>query len=176
MARDGYKKLSGRSAFSVQQAYLGEEHLVVVDGVYQERVKRIRYADIEAILICPTRSGAVLSLLTGLGTLLLTIVALANLHNSSFMAWLIVAVISGMIFVWGMYQQGSAVFGVQTAVQTVILPGLGTKRKAAKALVQLTQRVEAVQGQLSAEALQAAHQIWRLADVAARERDRKSVV
>lgn len=170
MARGGYKKISGRSTFSVQQAYLGEDHLLVVDGVYKEVSKRMRYEDIEAILICPTKSGAVLSMLTGLGTVLFTVVMLANLQNSSFVAWLIVAVVTGLIFGWGLYQRGSAVFGVQTAVQTVVLAGLGSRRKSARGLAQLAERVEAAQGRLSVEALQAAHQAQRSAAWADRGR------
>ena len=129
MARGGYRKFSGRSAFSVQKAYLGEDHLLIVEGVYKESTKRIRYEDIEAILICPTKTGAVMSMLAGLGTVLFTVVALANLQNSSFVLWLIVAVVTGAIFGLGLYHRGSAVFGVQTAVQTVVLAGLGSRRK-----------------------------------------------
>jgi len=170
MARSRYQKFSGRSTFSVQQAYLGEDHLLVVDGVYKERAKRIRYEDIEAILICPTKAGAVVSMLAGLGTMLFTIVMLANLNNSSFVAWLIVALVTAAIFALGLYHRGSAVFGVQTAVQTVILSGLGSRRKSAKATTQLAQRIEAAQGRLTAEALLAAHEAQRSAAWAARGR------
>jgi hypothetical protein len=170
MARGGYRKFSGRSAFSVQKAYLGEDHLLIVQGVYKESTKRIRYEDIEAILICPTKTGAVMSMLAGLGTVLFTVVALANLQNSSFVLWLIVAVVTGAIFGLGLYHRGSAVFGVQTAVQTVVLAGLGSRRKSAKATAQLAERAEAVQGRLSVEALRAAHQARRSAAWAARGR------
>lgn len=162
-----YKKISGRSTFSVQKAYLGDDHLLVVDGVYQEQSKRIRYEDIQAILICPTKAGSVLALLTGLGGLLFSFLAAANWQNPSFVPWLIVAVVVWGIFGLGLYHQGSVVFGLQTAVQTVILGGLGTRRKADKGAALLAQRIEATQGRLSTEALQAAHQAQRSAAWAA---------
>lgn len=170
MAAEKYIKLSGRSTFSVQEAYLGEDHLLVLDGVYQENAKRIDYADVEAILVCPTKSGSIVSLLAGLGGLLFTIVAMANVQNSSFIAWLIVAVVIWVIFGLGIYSRGSAIFGIQTAVQTVLVGGLGNRRKAYRAKRLLTERIEAVQGRLSAEALHEAQQAARSAAWEARGR------
>lgn len=172
MARGPYQKLSGRSTFSVQKAYLGADHLLIVDGFFKESAKRIQYNDIEAILICPTKGGSVLSLLAGLGGLLFTGIALANWQTGSFVPWLIVAGVVWFLFGLGLYGKGSAVFGLQTAVQTVILSGLGTRRKSARARTQLSERIEAVQGRLSAEALRAAHDAQRTAAWAERGRSK----
>lgn len=159
MAEKPYKKFSGRSVFSVQQAYLGEDHLLVVDGTYQERAKRIDYADIEAILVCPTKAGSIWSLIAALGGLLFTIVSLANFGGVAFFIWLTIALVLWGIFGVGLYGRGSVVFGVQTAVQTVVLAGLSNQRKAERAKRLLTERIEAVQGPLEAEALRAARSL-----------------
>ncbi len=170
MARDVYQKLSGRSAFSDQEAYFGKDHLLIVEGTYRERVKRIDYEAIEAILVCPTKMGAVVSLLAGLGGLFLTAATLANIGENGFLAWLIVTLVVWSIFGAGLYRKGSVVFGLQTAVQTVILGGVGSRRKADRVKARLAERVEAVQGRLSAGALQAAHQAQRSAAWEARGR------
>lgn len=148
-----YKKFSGRSALNVQQAYLGPDHLLVVDGVYQERVKRIDYTDIQAILICPTKGGSILSLIYGLGGLLTTGIALAEWQGGAFVFWLIPALVLWVLFGLGIYQRGSAVFGIQTAVQTVLLPGLSGRRKAERARQLLAERIVAAQGPLDEAAL-----------------------
>ncbi len=159
MAEKPYKKLSGRSVFSVQQAYLGKDHLLVADGTYQERVKRIGYADIEAILICPTKAGSIWSLIAALGGLLFTIISLANFGGVAFFIWLTIALVLWGIFGVGLYGRGSVVFGVQTAVQTVVLAGLSNQRKARWAKKMLAEHIEAVQGPLEVEVLRAARSL-----------------
>ena len=51
------------------------------------------------------------------------------------------------------FVEKSAVVGVQTAVQTVVLDGVRTIRKARKVESRLAERIEAEQGQLTTEAL-----------------------
>lgn len=172
MTHRNYKKLSGRSTFSAQQAYLGPDHLLIVDGFFKESVKRIQYEAIEAILVCPTKTGSIFSLLAGLGGLLFTGITLASWQTSGFVPWLVVAAVVWLIFALGLYNKGSAVFGLQTAVQTIVLGGLGSRRKSTRAVAQLAERVEAVQGRLSVEALQAAHEAQRTAAWAARGRSK----
>jgi len=172
MARNGYRKLSGRTAVSLQQAYLGEDHLLVVEGAYRERVKRIDYEDIEAILICHTKSGGILSLFAGIGGLVLTLVTLSHWQEPTFPIWLGVTLITWLAFGVGVYGKGSALLGVQTAVQTVILAGANTRRKSAKAMTRLAERVMAVQGPVSPDDLESAHAKGRAAIWAARKPSR----
>ena len=59
-----------------------------------------------------------------------------------------------LVIFWG---KGSVTFGVKTAVQTVVLKGVNTRRKAAKAEARLAAEIERVQGELTEEALSAFH-------------------
>lgn len=156
MADGKMQKLFGNSAFTLQSGYLAEDHLLIVDGRFQERYKRLRYADIQALLIRRTAAGKVLALCAGLGGFLFLIIALTQTGSSAWIAWGVIAIVSWAIFALLLYGRGSAQMGVQTAVQTVFLEGVTTLRKAEKVAVALTTRVEAVQGRLEPEALQAA--------------------
>ncbi|CAA6676646.1 MULTISPECIES: hypothetical protein [unclassified Lentimonas] len=149
-----YKKLSGRSLLSVQSAHLGDDHLLVVEGHYVETYKRLYYNDIEAILVCPTSSGKVMAIL-------LTILSVCMILPVLFGGWdflplavfgVIPAVFAGVLF----YGRGSVLFGVKTAVQTVILDGVKSRRKANRVEAQLSAEIERVQGSLSEPDLQAA--------------------
>lgn len=151
MADGRYKKLVGRSLFSVQSCYLADDHLLILEGRYRERAKRIRYQDIEAVLICPTKSGAVLSLISALVGFILLIVALANAGSSALWVWLLLAVLCWIFFAGGIYGKGSALMGIQTAVQTVQLEGVSSMRKARKVAHRLNQRIRSVQGELGAD-------------------------
>lgn len=149
-----YKKLSGRSLLSVQSAYLADDHLLIVDGRYVETYKRLYYKDIEAILICPTATGGVMQILLTL--LSISFFIPAAFGGISYLPWAIFSVIFGAYAGVLFYGQGSALFGVKTAVQTVMLDGVTSRRKANKADVLLAAEVERAQGVLTEEALQAA--------------------
>jgi len=150
-----YEKLVGRSLFSVQTCYLGQDHLLVLDGRYRERAKRIRYEDIEAVLICPTKSGGIFSLISTLAGFALLIVALSNAGSSALWVWMTLAVICWAVFGLGIYGKGSALMGIQTAVQTVQLEGVSSLRKAWKVERRLNERIRAVQGALTVEQIKA---------------------
>lgn len=155
MADEQYEKLVGRSLFSVQTCYLGSDHLLVLDGRYRERAKRIRYEDIEAVLICPTKSGGIFSLISALVGFILLIVALSNAGSSALWVWMTLAVICWVVFGLGIYGKGSALMGIQTAVQTIQLEGVSNLRKAWKVGRRLNQRIRSVQGELTAEQIEA---------------------
>lgn len=151
MADGQYQKLVGRSLFSVQSCYLSDDHLLILDGRYRERAKRIRYQDIEAVLICPTKSGAVLSLISALAGFILLIVALANAGSSALWVWLFLAVVCWLFFARGIYGKGSALMGIQTAVQTIQLEGVSSMRQARKVAHRLNERIRSVQGELGVD-------------------------
>lgn len=151
MASEQYKKLVGRSLLSVQSCYLGKDHLLILDGRYRERAKRIRYQDIEALLICPTKTGNVVSLISALSGFALLVAALANANSVALWIWLALAVIAWGIFALGLYGKGSALMGIQTAVQTVHLEGASSMRKARTTETRLNERIVSVQGRLSVE-------------------------
>jgi hypothetical protein len=156
MAAKNMQKLFGNSASTLQSGYLAEDHLLIVNGRFQERYKRLKYADIQALLIRRTAGGKVLALCGGLGGFLFLIIALTQMDSSAWIAWGVIAIVSWAIFALSLYGQGTAQMGVQTAVQTVFLEGVTTLRKAEKVAVALTARVEAEQGRLEPEVLRAA--------------------
>ena len=155
-----YKKLSGRSTLSVQTAHLGDDHLLIVDGRYVETYKRLYYNDIEAILVCPTKTSQVMAIL-------LTIVSVCFIlpvvfGGMGYWPFLIFSVLFGVFAGVLFYGQGSVLFGVKTAVQTVILDGVSSRRKAYKAEALLGAEIERVQGVLTEQSLQSA--IYKDAD------------
>jgi|GEM_PF-2145378 len=149
-----YKKLSRRSLMSVQTAHLGEDHVLVVDGYYVETYKRLYYNDIEAILVCPTSTGKVMAiLLTILSVCMITPVLLGG---RGFLPLAVFGVIAAVYAGYLFYGQGSVLFGVKTAVQTVVLDGVKSRRKANKVEALLSAQIERVQGVLTESDLQAA--------------------
>lgn len=155
-----YKKLSGRSTLSVQTAHLADDHLLIVHGRYVETYKRLYYNDIEAILICPTKTSQVMAiLLTIVSVCFILPVAFGGLDYWPFLIFSVLfGVFAGVLF----YGRGSVLFGVKTAVQTVILDGVSSRRRADKAEALLGAEIERVQGVLTESALQSA--IYKDAD------------
>ena len=145
-----YTKLSGRSTFSVQKSFLAEDHLLVVDGHYTETYKRLYFKDIEAVLVCPTSSGMIIAAIM---TLLSASLVLLGITND--LLFTIPAIIPAIFAILLFYGGGSVRFGVQTAVQTVLLDGVKSKRKARKVKDQLVAQVERVQGVLTEPMLRA---------------------
>lgn len=155
------QKLFGRGALTLQSGYLTEEHLLIVDGRFQERYKRLKYSDIQALLIRQTGAGKVAGLFGGLGGFLFVIVALTHLDSRAWIVWAVIALISWSIFGLTLYGRGSVQMGVQTAVQTVYLDGVKSLRRAEKVADTLSVRIESAQGRLEPEALRAALEAQR---------------
>ncbi|GEM_PF-4388530 len=153
-----YQKFSKRSTFSVQTAYLADDHLLVLDGTYAETRRKLAFKDIEAILISPSRGGIIWGLVFGLAAFASFVAVLVNLSEGLYLPVSIVSLLCfGGLAAHFIYGQGSALFGVKTAVQTVVIHGINSRRKANRAMVQLTAIIEGVQGQLTEEALETAH-------------------
>ncbi|WP_269524625.1 hypothetical protein [Coraliomargarita parva] len=155
---EGYQRLSNYTLTSLQTAYLGEDHLLVIDGRFKERYRRLRYEDIEALLICPTKQGSVMSLLFALAGMALIPASLSTYGEPGFIVILILLAVCWIAFGFGIYGRGSVRFGVKTAVQTVVLEGVNTRRKAARAEERLSNHIEAIQGVLTDPELEAAIQ------------------
>jgi hypothetical protein len=153
MVKEGktYRKLCGRSTMSVQSAHLSDDHLLVVDGQYSEVCKRLYYKDIEAILICPTKSGGVMALLLLLAGI--PMMLSFPLGGADYVPLFVFGAIFSIIGTFVLFGKGSVLFGVKTAVQTVVLTGINTRRKAAKAEAKLVVEIEKAQGALSIEDL-----------------------
>jgi len=155
--RKDLTKLSGSAPLSVQQCFLGEEYLLIVDGRFRERVKKIPLPDIEATILCPTHTGAIVASLVGLLGLFFLGVGALNFDELGLpVLMVILAAICFVIPIYLFTQGGSALLGVQTAVQTVIIEGAWTLRAAKRIEEKLRRKVESIQGELTEEALEKA--------------------
>ena len=152
-----YKKLSGNSLMNVQKALISEDHILVINGRYSETFRRLYFKDIQAILVEHNRIG----LATAVGALVVGLLFVGLLFSSSpgevgFWIYIVLLSLCLLISFYHFFGGGSTVFGVKTAVQTVVLHGLNTKRKARKARALLIEKIEAIQGKLDTEVLRAA--------------------
>ncbi len=153
-ATQKYRKLAGRSSMSVQKAYLGDDHVLVVDGQFTETYKRLAYEDIQAILVCPTKSANIIALILLLvGIPMLLSLPVSGMDYIPMFIFGLIFVGFGGLLLWG---RGSVMFGIKTAVQTVVISGINSKRKAKKAEAKLVEAIERVQGVLTDEDLQQA--------------------
>ncbi|TVR49483.1 MAG: hypothetical protein EA425_12105 [Puniceicoccaceae bacterium] len=155
-APPAYTRLARRSLLGQQELYLGDDHLLIAEGAYVESYRKIRYKDIEAILICPTSTGTILSILSGLGALVLLPLTVIQLGQNPFGAAFFGASTLALAAVAARFLlgRGSAEAGIQTAVQTVRLSGISTLRKALQVEQQLAARIEQAQSTLTAEELE----------------------
>lgn len=154
-----YKRFSKGSLFSVQTAYLSSDHLLVLDGHYIETRRQLAYEDIEAILISPNKSkGGGWALCWGILSFIFLLLGLAQVSNSwAAAAGLFVWVPMFGLIAFSIINGGGAVlFGVKTGVQTVVIRGINTRKKADKAMQLLTEIIEEKQGKLTMEVLEQA--------------------
>lgn len=84
------------------------------------------------------------------------IATMAGINGGSWPVWLCCLLVCLGHIAFVAWSQGSVLIGVQTSVQTVILDGVRTQRKAQKVQQLIAQRVESVQGPLSEAELQSA--------------------
>ncbi len=70
-----YRKILGPSLFSRKYIHAGKDHLLIISGIYSERYRRIRYADIQTLVMRETERVVVtaicLLILCFIGLLLL---------------------------------------------------------------------------------------------------------
>lgn len=147
-----YRQLIGRGLTSSQACYLGEQHLLVLNGRFKEQQKRIEYKDIQAVLIISTSVGKIWSFLFGLVGVFVVLGALVNFGKGSFVTLVVLSVLCWSVFGYLLYQQGTARLAVQTAVQRVFLESVRTLRQARRVDRMLADAVEGVQGRLTQEA------------------------
>ncbi len=155
--RRAYQRLPGVGGSGLwrsrTETWLGPDHLLLVEGVYTERYRRVDLADIQAISYATTPGAlrATWALLTGAALMfgggLLPIAYGAApgevLWLQAFTFLLVVA--AGVNAARG----PSCRFLLKTGVQTIEVPSLRRVRKADKVYEVLLNRVEAVQGAVS---------------------------
>lgn len=148
-----YKKVAaGGGSFERQKLYFGDDHLLVIDGTYSERYRRLYYKDIQALLRYPTAGSIILQVIL----IFILIPSLIGLLSGDEFAWgyLFPIVPIGLILAYSIYLGRSCRIALKTQVQLVRLSAVGNLRKARKFEARLTERVEQAQGRLTAEALQ----------------------
>ena len=91
--------------------------------------------------------------------LLFSIFTVTESGGVGFWPLLLFAVLCGGGAVYQLYGKGSVVFGIKTAVQTVILHGVNTRRRSDRTQQTLAEKIEAVQGRLSIDELREAIQM-----------------
>ncbi|MGB0370856.1 MAG: hypothetical protein ACPGN3_05845 [Opitutales bacterium] len=153
-----YERLTTDSIFQMQSSYLGKDHLLVVEGSLRERYRKVYYKDIEAVLYQPNANSKLLAAFCGVLALILLIIAVSStveygLSGGRYFLWGVL-ILCVSIFGWCLKGGGSVSFGVQSAVQTVRLSGIGNKKKAERAVKLLSARIVAAQGSLDPDTLE----------------------
>jgi TM2 domain-containing membrane protein YozV len=132
-----------------------------VNGRYTAACRQLYYKDIEAILVTHTHTALLLGIVCFIVSLVFGILAFSYSRGGAFWPLLIVCIISALGMIFQIYTRGSSVFGVKTAVQTVIITGLNTRRRVERAEDMLANKIESVQGRLSIDDLRSAIELAR---------------
>jgi hypothetical protein len=138
------------------QLWQGEEHLLFVewDGS-REYYKRFPYRDIQAFIVQRTNEGRIISAILAAVVLIFGALALAAGDPGGRIALLVVAGFFGLLLL-GHALSGPTCKGfIRTAVQLEELPSLTRLRRFRKVLERLRPLIEAAQGQLASEEIQA---------------------
>lgn len=172
-----FERLTRDAWFLGQSSYLGEDYLLIVHDGMRETYRKIYYADIEALLYQPNAQSKIFAAISGICGLVSLLFAVSStsesgLSGSSLFPWT-VFVVAVFCFFYMIRGGGSVVFGVQSAVQTVRITGLNNKKKALHAIDRITERVVAVQGELTVSALSAVGDAQ--ADLASRQKSQGMV-
>lgn len=147
MAARTYKRLPGRNFLPFNSASLWEheDHLLMVQSHFVfESYRRFFYRDIQAIIICRTKSGLFMSLVPGL-------IAGALGAPAPFFglrAGIVLGVLAGLFLLVSLVQlaRGPTCRCVlRTAVQTQELPSLGRLRAAHRVLRRIQPKIVSVQ-------------------------------
>jgi len=147
-----YKRLMGRSGLSRQRVYLGDDHVLVVDGFLTETYRRFYFRDIEAIMLRKTASGLIVFII--LAVLLFPFVfmmfspgIIARRFGIVFAATLFILLAANTL------EGPTCSCRFITAVQSERLTSIVRLRKAHKILQQVLPRIQAAQGEFDPLAL-----------------------
>jgi len=146
-----YQKLAGRGSISGNQGlYLANDHLLITDGYYKQRYRRLYLKDIQALIWCPSSGYVPVAVMLCITVGALFLGSLTSLHDP-ILPWFYFCInIPFMLMLAShLYQAGSVEFGLQTSVQTIKLDCVASLRKARKVEQQITKAVEAIQGSLT---------------------------
>ncbi len=138
------------------QLWLGSDHLLVVDSDgAREYYKRIRYQDVQTIMLRKTSEGTVGNAVLGVVALLFLVFAMTADSTTARGVLFGVAAFFALFLVLNSLLGPTCVCQLRTAVQTEELPSLNRVRRALKALDRLRPLIVAAQGQLAPEEIPA---------------------
>lgn len=141
------------------QLWLGDDHLLVVDwDGYREFYKRIRYQDVQTIVVRKTAEGRIINGILGGVALMFVALALLMDDSGAMIAFLVIASLVGLLLLVNVLSGSTCTCQLRTAVQTEELVSLGRVRQARKALDRLRPLITTAQGQLTPEEIQAQFQ------------------
>ncbi len=147
-----YRKLSGPSSFSTQRLYAGSDHILAVDGQYEEHYKRFFYKDIQALCISRTKLGAIFT-----GVLFCFLATATLMVVTGDESWKIGGYILGtpvvILLIIHLLRGPTCDCRVKTAVQFERLRTLNRLRKARRVVEKLTETIHEAQGEISREEL-----------------------
>lgn len=164
-----YQKLPGQGTRSLalvvserSRLWLATDHILyVVNQAYSERYRRFYFRDIQAIVVCKTRTGLITNIV------LLALIGLFALAATGFLVsksndlepiggvFLFLGFILLVALGVNLMRGPTCVCKLQTAVQTEELPSLGRLWTARKVLRILKPKIEEAQGVLAPEELAA---------------------
>lgn len=162
-----YQRLpgKGRSATAAistrHRLWLGPDHLLAVaNHGYSEEYKRFYFKDIQTILVRKTRAGAIWNAAFGAwATAFLTLILL-GLYQSWPQIYIVSLAVYGIVpalvcLAVNTAKGPTCATYLRTAVQTERLYALGRQRPARRAMARIRQAVEAVQGTVGTDELEA---------------------
>ena len=162
-----YKRLPGRSRASISwfdpnryQLWLGEDHLLHLSWThFSESYKRFYLKDIQTIVISRTISGRILNIVLGILLLISTLLCWPLASGAGITIQVMIfgtfAPMFAILLGWNTLFGPTCRCCLHTAVQVEELPSLGRLRSARKAFAILQSAIEAAQGRLTAEDLEA---------------------
>jgi len=145
-----YKRIGSSNGLFRQSIFLGDDHLLIVDGVYKEAYRRLFFSDIQALISGPTSRTLVVLTFSGLT---LSATTLAFLAQGFAWGWLVIMLPTTALIAQSLWGGGSREFAIKTAFQLVRLSAVGNRRAAQKLEDQLSPEIERVQGRLSSDTL-----------------------
>jgi hypothetical protein len=168
MAEKKYKRLTrergssvlGKLAISRSSLWLGEDHLLLVEGSgYSETYKRFFFRDIQVLTFHKTKSrlawNCILAPLLALSAVIIAAASSDWPTKATIIVSIIVFVIFGIpLLLNNLFGPGCA-GEIRTAVQTESFPSLSRVRKTQKIMNRIRPLIIAAQGQLTGEEVSA---------------------
>ncbi|MDX2111649.1 MAG: hypothetical protein SFY80_15565 [Verrucomicrobiota bacterium] len=138
-----YKKLFGRSSFSVQKLYRGVDHLLLVDGQYREEYRRFYYKDIAGIVVRNTATWKVCNWIFGVLLFLFLVGSLSSSDaKPAFIIWFVIVLLP---FLYNLLRGQTVQCAIKTVVRQEVIHCISRKSKAQKLINQVLPLIQEAQ-------------------------------